>query len=176
VYGPADDVRAFIADNAGLEIGPEFGLADGETRELPLSFSRALPTPRDENGKLIGEDMSYTETKDMPDYWYNWNINNWGTKWDLGSETHLTVQEMGVAKDKLLAFYAFETAWSPPAEWFEHVAPNYSTLSLKLEYREEGLGFAGHIGYHNGEEVERHEYHLSSDSCVTYYDDMYGGL
>ena len=41
-----------------------------------------MPVPRDEKGEVITDESS-------PHYWYTWCINNWGTKWDIGSDTNV---------------------------------------------------------------------------------------
>ena len=168
VYGPTEAVQKFIEDNKGIEVGTDFGLADGETRELPLSFERAIPTP--DQSKFDG--MDYMQTKDEPDYWYNFHVNSWGTKWNLGDETSLDVRDNGDGTST--AFYMFETAWAPPEAWLAHVAPNYPDLSMKLEYREEGMGFAGLLGFHKGVEVENQYWEQSFHTDVDQYGEMYG--
>jgi len=167
VHGPTEAVQKFIEDNKGIEVGPDFGLADGEVRELPLSFERAIPTPDQSRFK----DMDYKQIKDEPDYWYNFRVQSWGTKWNA-YETDLDVRDNGDGTST--AFYMFETAWAPPEAWLTHVAPNYSDLSMKLEYREEGMGFAGLLGFHKGAEVESQYWEQSFHTDVDQYDEMYG--
>ena len=62
-----------------------------------FSFQNLIPRPETEEGN-----------------WYNWNINNWGTKWDAchGYDEWAT---------DYLAL-AFDTAWSPPEPIFEAMA------------------------------------------------------
>ena len=76
--------------------------------------------------------------------WYNWSIDNWGTKWDAGeSETnHDTENELHVS---------FDTAWSPPTPWLQKVTEKYKLLKFTLEYTEEGMGFEGKTFARNGE-------------------------
>lgn len=169
VHGSTADVDKFIEDNKGIEVGTDFGLADGEVRELPLSFNRALPTP--DQSKFDG--MDYSEHRFDPDYWYNFHVNHWGTKWDLSEDTHMDIYR---DEDDTTATvcYAFDTAWAPPEAWLTHVAANYPTLSMKIEYREEGMGFAGILGFHNGVVVESQQWEQTFHADVEQYGEMYG--
>ena len=55
------------------------------------------------------------------DSWYEWNIANWGTKWDAGDVTMKRVDE-----ETLTA--TFQTAWSPPVPIFERLAKDYDVM------------------------------------------------
>ena len=70
--------------------------------------------------------------------WYDWNILNWGTKWDIYPE--------GLQKDKInerTYRYYFDTAWAPPTKWLEKVGELYPTIKFKLKYKEPGVRFKG---------------------------------
>lgn len=68
--------------------------------------------------------------------WYDWRIENWGTKWELN--------EVELYEDTAeTAVYAFDTAWSPPTEWLYKVAEQYPSLTFRLKYREDGMCFMG---------------------------------
>ena len=54
-------------------------------------------------------------------HWYDWNVRNWGTKWDVAvshndeyPDTELTDES-----ETFLA-YRFNTAWSPPTEAIQY--------------------------------------------------------
>jgi hypothetical protein len=55
------------------------------------------------------------------DSWYEWNIENWGTKWDAGEVT------MDRLDEKTLRA-VFHTAWSPPEPIFERLANDYYVM------------------------------------------------
>jgi len=61
--------------------------------------------------------------------WYNWNISNWGTKWDANDVT-FTLDE-----DTL--HYTFSTAWSPPAQIFTAVSTANPDLHFRFVFEEE---------------------------------------
>ena len=94
--------------------------------------------------------------------WYNWNVRNWGTKWDIAvsdadkyANTTLEVNEDG----SLL--YHFETAWSPVSEVISKLSEMYPSLSFDYEYEEE-QGWGGSQLWENGEIVSEDTYDIPS--------------
>ena len=78
--------------------------------------------------------------------WYDWNIKNWGTKWEIdpdGLQRHKT--------NKNTYKYYFDTAWAPPCKWLETIGKLYPTIKFKLKYEEPGMGFKGISTSINGE-------------------------
>lgn len=73
--------------------------------------------------------------------WYNWNINNWGTKWDI-SDVYFENQ----AEEDSIEF-SFCTAWGPPTEAFHTWAEQDGRVEFNLEYWEPGCGFVGSAIY-----------------------------
>ena len=71
--------------------------------------------------------------------WYDWRLQNWGTKWEIVSdESYLDIQENEHGK---AIRASFSTAWSPPTDW-------YATLweqgyEIKAHYYEGGCAFCG---------------------------------
>lgn len=152
VQGEPDVVQKFREENTYVEVGPEAGMADGDTNVLPLSFEAQIPTPRDENGELIKGDGSTT----MPD-WYNWRVENWGTKWDLSDDTDVVFDGSGYLQ------YRFDTAWAPPVNWLETIVTKYPDLRFDMEYEEPGMAFAGSVTFEGGEMSDEQEWELVYD-------------
>lgn len=102
------------------------------------------------------------------DNWYDWNIANWGTKWDCSSS------ECGYQTDEKTYFSVhFDSAWSPPSNWFYKVAQMYPKLNFKLSYYECGCWFAGVMYSQNGEVGEEQgepQYIDSNSGAVVTYD------
>ena len=86
---------------------------------------------------------------DVGDNWYDWNVANWGTKWDV--DVFLTE---GLDESVTLSF---ESAWAPPIEFFRHLTEQ--GYNVKAYYYESGMGFAGI--YDNGQDEE---YSLEGDA------------
>ena len=68
--------------------------------------------------------------------WYNWNIRNWGTKWE-------TQTEDGCINDQTdeSITVCFDTAWSPPIEFYSKMED--LGWSVKAYYFEPGMMFCG---------------------------------
>jgi len=71
--------------------------------------------------------------------WYDWNVANWGTKWDVGSDGQPAL-DLDVAVGKGLVLN-FESAWSPPIGAYEKLMA--MGFSIKAYYYEPGMCFAG---------------------------------
>jgi hypothetical protein len=80
--------------------------------------------------------------------WYNWNVSNWGTKWDI-----CDVYFENQAEEDSIEF-SFCSAWSPPIEAFETWAINDGRVQFNLEYWEPGAGFVGSHSY-DGEYIDQ---------------------
>jgi hypothetical protein len=70
--------------------------------------------------------------------WYDWRIQNWGTKWDIGWENYQDKAKLSGDHDM---FVTFQSAWSPPTD-------AYATLiemgySIRAYYFEGGCAFCG---------------------------------
>lgn len=66
--------------------------------------------------------------------WYDWNIANWGTKWDLCEVTKTRVNENTIQ-------LSFDTAWSPPVEAYDVLTG--MGFEITAYYHEPGMCFAG---------------------------------
>jgi hypothetical protein len=69
--------------------------------------------------------------------WYDFNVANWGTKWEVGGDGNTAeIEEDG------LSFSApFESAWSPPTRVCEALVEQ--GFEVTLYYYEPGMGFVG---------------------------------
>lgn len=82
--------------------------------------------------------------------WYEWNIANWGTKWDFGKDEYDNPAVVKKVVMKSGTFYEVgvspNTAWSPPIEFYNHLMD--LGYNVHASYFEPGMGFCGI--YHNG--------------------------
>lgn len=68
--------------------------------------------------------------------WYDFCTNRWGTKWDVGDEHSIEVDQDG------LGFSApFDSAWAPPMGVVEALVEQ--GFEVTLYYYEPGMGFVG---------------------------------
>jgi hypothetical protein len=82
--------------------------------------------------------------------WYEWSINNWGTKWNAcGYEADTDYS----GRDKL----CFETAWSAPHPIIKKLSEMYPEIKFEIEWADEDLGNnCGRSVYLAGEEIEEY--------------------
>jgi len=81
--------------------------------------------------------------------WYDWNVSNWGTKWDV--DVYVTEDT-----DESVTL-SFDSAWAPPVRFYDYLTEQGYTV--KGYYYESGMGFAGI--YENG---QNDEYALEGDA------------
>ena len=82
------------------------------------------------------------------DNWYAWNIENWGTKWDVEGDG---VQVFEQDENKISV--SFDTAWGPPIEFFRKLEEDHEYKVLAY-YMEEGMNFCGIYREDDNEEYE----------------------
>lgn len=104
-----------------------------------------LPTPQDLTDTVagwMGEDKQAAheaqQAANIEKYgfkdWYDWNVANWGTKWDFELENK-------ERQDPNTLTAAFDSAWSPPVTAYEKLME----LGFEIEamYYEPGMCFVG---------------------------------
>ena len=110
---------------------------------------KRLPNEKGEFPKLrqeLNKDGSvFYETYDFPDgknddRWYHWNIQNWGTKWDITADS----VDMESYDSEQLEI-EFSTAWSPPEPICKKLRQMFPDLSFSWFYDEPGMEFAGYL-------------------------------
>ena len=67
--------------------------------------------------------------------WYDYCVNEWGTKWDVGGEHH---EAQDIPNGLILTF---ESAWAPPCNAYEKMLD--LGFSIRAMYYEPGMAFAG---------------------------------
>ena len=93
--------------------------------ETELSFENFIPIPEEQK-----------------ENWYDFCVNNWGTKWDAC--------EVSLCKGKKQLVYTFDTAWGPPAQVITAMAEQFTELKFRLDYEEPGMAFCGFVAYEDG--------------------------
>jgi Ferredoxin-like domain in Api92-like protein len=103
--------------------------------------------------------------------WYNWNIRNWGTKWDVavsnddeGSNTYMEeYQDEWTAS----VYYNFDTAWSIPEQALITLSSQYPDLLFTLSYQEE-TGWGGEMEILRGVIISHEQYESKCNDCEAY--------
>ena len=117
------------------------GFKLGKIKLMPSELEGTTsPTPKgeEENAKLLVEKYGASN-------WYDWNLNNWGTKWDVDAE---------VNDDDSLIFVNFDSAWAPPQIAIKELSIKFPDLQFRLSYEEPGMGFAGFDLLQGGEMID----------------------
>ena len=89
-------------------------------------------------------DHSHITGKPKPEFvdpesaWWDWRIQNWGTKWDIGYDADRSNHAQGC--DKTMFVY-FDSAWSPPTDAYAKLAE--LGFLVKAFYYEGGCAFCG---------------------------------
>lgn len=88
----------------------------------------------DENAKIIASEESNREKYGYSN-WYDFCVNEWGTKWDIGGDGY-EAQDI----DGGLSL-TFDSAWSPPVSAYEKLTE--MGFTIRAMYNESGMCFAG---------------------------------
>ena len=119
-------------------------------------FENLLPRPAD-----IGEN------------WYQWSVDNWGTKWaDCDTQILSSTNEIVIN---------FSTAWSPPLVGISKISEMYPDATFLMNWNESGLEFMGAFAVSNGnvialEEIEGEGYPPFDGEDYENYSDLVGEL
>ena len=111
-----------------------------EAKELLKQFKEYLDSAPEEP-KFFG--WFYPMPEDQAENWYRWNIDNWGTKWNVDKDQDLNFDN----EDTI----CFDTAWSPPIPVIAALAAKFPDLKFTLRYFEGGNFFGGIVEWSNGE-------------------------
>ena len=71
------------------------------------------------------------------DNWYDWRVENWGTKWDVDMDG------LELSDDGTTINGWFDSAWSPPIHAYEYFLTENEDCSISSLYYEGGMDFAG---------------------------------
>ena len=112
------------------------------THEDPTQIDRAIAAFQE--GKLCQEFHPMQPHLLEDESWYNWRVDNWGTKWDVGGETEGRIDRINENSVSI----SFESAWCPPIEFYQHIEENCG-FAVNATWFEPGMGFAGE--FYDGE-------------------------
>ena len=95
------------------------------------------------------------------DNWYDWKINNWGTKWgDYETTASEIVKEY--SGDEWHINYNYTTAWCPGEDELANaICKHFPKLKAMIQYEEPGMCFAGETLISNGRIVRQDSWELN---------------
>ena len=122
-------------------------IANGDKGDLLQYF---YPMPKELNDTVAGPEPKTKKEKLekrrlQVEYgasnWYDWRVENWGTKWDIMEFYNINRKEIG--EDESEISLGFDTAWAPALGAYEKFIDENSNCSLKAYYYEPGCDFMG---------------------------------
>jgi hypothetical protein len=111
---------------------PVWSETPNEDGELPV-----LEEHKDADGKVLFTTHKFPKSGKTDDRWYDWQINNWGTKWE---PTDISVEQC----DEELEL-TFNTAWSPPEDICRAIRNKYPDVTVSWFFDEPGMEVAGYL-------------------------------
>ena len=137
-------VTISVGDADGQNLKVLVDSLKSEENQTDFDFNAILPMPPEL------EDVDWSEAEEMNDIirarykkehgsdnWYDWRVNNWGTKWNSYS-CELVEQE-----DDYVV-YTFDTAWGPPTGVIEALREQCPDFSISAFFDEPGMQEAGY--------------------------------
>ena len=125
--------KIFESENVFNQIkpAPDWKNTPNSSGELPV-----LREHKDTEGRVVWTTYDFPDGKN-DDRWYDWNVYNWGTKWDI--------DQAECDGDEYSFECTFETAWSPPEEICYAIKEQFDDLSVSWFYDEPGCEVAGYL-------------------------------
>jgi hypothetical protein len=119
-----------------------------------------------------GQPPRYTDFSEAMKFntndWYNFNVREWGTKWDVAvseddkyPDTNMEEAENG---ENYVVHYNFNTAWSVPRQAISRLSAQYPTLLFTLSYEEE-TGWGGEMEFLRGIIISQSEFETLCREC-----------
>jgi hypothetical protein len=106
-------------------------------------FEKVIPPPENIfKGDLGEKERKECEESGRPN-WYDWNISNWGTKWNSYS-----------CKKESWNIFTFETAWSGVPGIIQEMSKLCPDITLEYEYSDEDIGSNCGVGKAKAGELE----------------------
>src|SRR5210317_606601 len=132
IQGPTETIKQLWEDaHADMGNNTERGLLDA-----------MFPMPRELQGTVKGSNGDAVN-------WYDWRVNNWGTKWDIDTEG-LEFTDNGDGTASISGW--FDSAWAPPLTAYETFCEDMDGVYIEASYHEGGMDFGGFWDSETGEE------------------------
>lgn len=143
----------------------------------PLNINAYLGKDKEEAEPMSAQDIfsesgmaslfeKFNRDVETKNDWYNWNIRNWGTKWEINDSWRNEVSATRVE-------YEFQTAWSPPVDALDKLAEQYPRLAFTMRYIDEGSFFCGESQWNNGERIAEIDLAINHDTMVEFWGKCY---
>lgn len=115
--------------------------------ELPYYFGHKTKPEDEEDANATTEERLAKRLTFSGSGWYDWNVRNWGTKWDA-NEVELD-EKLDELKEGDSLTYRYSTAWGIPEPVMRAMVEQHPELSFSFECEEEqgwGANYEGDEG------------------------------
>jgi hypothetical protein len=109
---------------------------------MPAELSNTTSPSNTTNEELISKYGS--------DNWYDWCIQNWGTKWDINVGDIELDEEFNEARGW------FDSAWGPPIEAYRQLTKQ--GFDVNVMYHEPGMSFVGRFTSDSDDECTEYDF------------------
>ena len=138
----------------------------GDDEDNPFDFNKIIPMP---DYIFRGDIDSEVRKLYGKNNWYDWSIENWGTKWN------------SCDTERYGNCFSFWTAWSPCRPVIKALAEMFPNATFDYWYEETGNAFCGHEIYEHGKakyimEADYEEFWIVDDDYDgPQFEDYYAG-
>ena len=133
-----------MGDDEKIKEMLDWGWVKGEkidtVEKLVEHLKSSLSNEELQEGRMAISNLEKYGYKD----WYNWNCDNWGTKWDA-------CEVYASSKDDNYINYHFDTAWAPPVQFLINASKLYPELEFQCEWGGPEMDGDGYLEIKNGE-------------------------
>jgi len=115
---------------------------DPEWTAMP-DFNKIIPQPKNIFKGNLGKDEKEMCIKEGRPTWYDWNLDNWGTKWGGYNYEKLENNE-----------FLFQTAWNSVPKLINKISHMFPNIEIDYKYADEDTGYnTGHYKFKGGKEI-----------------------
>ena len=96
--------------------------------------------------------------------WYEWRVENWGTKWNAYQQSRTSANE-----------FSFQTAWSHPSPIIDLLSKMFRSIVFRVKYADEDKGHnLGHYTIQSGVVTYRDDFEAGSQAAQRFSCDVWG--
>ena len=130
------------------------------SKNCVFDFDKVIPMPPHSDTFYRDGNLGPAESKKYgSNNWYDWSVNNWGTKWN-SCESVITY------KDEENLHYSFQTAWSPAIPVIKKLAEMFD-VEIRFVYINEDYGNdCGRLIINNGKVIEDTYYETGGEKMI----------
>lgn len=163
IRGKAEDLAAFVKKHIVTQ------KYDNGGKEDILDFETVIPSPKTVeecpaeyvimDAEEAKEKHLHWDDNDPTNWfnWYEWNIKNWGTKWNASNTSYPEADSILAQGLTEIAIW-LDTAWSPASPVYYKLQEMHPELDIEVFYGDEGGFFVGHLDAYGVDTVFNGDY------------------